>query len=80
MFLEVELKEDVAEINREDLHKNYILLSCQSRVCKEEISFVGQNEIAVFTKLVSCHLIYFNKITKFTFLKLLELYTVFYTA
>lgn len=41
MFLEVELKEDVAEINKEDLYKNYILLSCQSRVCKEKVSFIG---------------------------------------
>lgn len=52
MFLEVELKEDVGEINRRDLlHKTYILLSCQSTVCKEKIPFIGQNEIAGFTKL-----------------------------
>jgi len=35
MFLEEELKDDVAEINRQDFYKTYILLSCQSRVCKE---------------------------------------------
>lgn len=52
MFLEVELKEDVGEINRRDLlHKTYILLLCQSTVCKEKISFIGQNETVGFTKL-----------------------------
>lgn len=79
MFIEAELKEDVAEIYIQDFYIR-LYFTDKSKQSEEKLSFI--DEITVFTELYMPRYLatLFTSTTKCNFLKLLELYMIFHTA